>query len=204
MDFNLILKNNLKHHFLPHFVLAIFLACVTPALYGISSLNAINASRPLEMFLSMTGIILLTPVFQPEQNENLRDLIRSKKIDYLFICLIRLLYAIFFLALLFGIFVIIMHASESQVNIQHFIGGFSSALFLGTLGFCVSGISNNVILGYMIAMIYYVANFAMKKELKCWYLFSMSAGSFQEKYWLLATSILLIIFVFIYLKFTKK
>lgn len=204
MDFNLILKNNLKHHFLPHFVLAIFLACVTPVSYGISSLNAINASRPLEMFLSLTGIILLTPIFLPEQNENLRDLIRSKKIDYLFVCLIRLLYAIFFLALLFGIFVFIMRYSESQVNIQHFIGGFSSALFLGTLGFCASGISNNVILGYMIAMIYYIANFAMKKELNHWYLFSMSAGSFQEKYWLLGTALLLIILTFIYLKFIKK
>ncbi|MDE5737510.1 MAG: hypothetical protein K2H93_04010, partial [Oscillospiraceae bacterium] len=62
---------------------------MTPILYGISSLNAINASRPLEMFLSLTGIILLTPVFQPEQNENIHDLIRSKKIDYLFVCLIR-------------------------------------------------------------------------------------------------------------------
>ena len=203
MDFNLILKNNLKHHFLPHFVLAIFLACVTPALYGISSLNAINASRPLEMFLSLTGIILLTPVFQPEQNENLRDLIRSKKIDYLFICLIRLLYSVFFLALLFGIFVLIMYYSESQVNIQHFIGGFSSALFLGALGFFFAGVGNNAILGYMIAMIYYVANFAMKKELKNLYIFSMSAGSFQEKYWLLGASLLIIIVTFLYLKFKK-
>lgn len=199
-----ILKINLKHNLIPHLFLAIVIVCFTLVIFGISSLDELESAKPLEMLLSLTGIILLTPIFLPEQNENIRDLIRSKRTDYLMVCLIRLVYSLFFLAVIFGIFIIIMAHSESMVTLQHFIGGYSSALFLGTLGFFSAGVSGNSIIGYMVSMIYYIANFAMKKELKNLYLFSMSSGSFHEKYWLLGCSLVLIMITFLCLKFSRK
>ena len=199
-----ILSVNLRHNFLPHLLLALIITFLTPVIFGISSLNERESAQPLEMLLSLTGTVLLTPIFLPEQNENIRDLIRSKRIDYRAVCFIRLLYSLFFLAVIFGIFALIMYNSESEITLRHFIGGYSSALFLGALGFFFAGISKNSIIGYMISMIYYISNFALKDELKNLYLFSMSAGSFHEKYWLIGSSAALFVITFLWLKLLNK
>ena len=199
-----ILSVNLRHNFLPHLFLALVIVFFTPVIFGISSLNPIESAQPFEKLLSLTGTILLTPVFLPEQNENIRDLIRSKRIDHLAVCFIRLLYSVFFLAVIFGIFTLIMYNSESEITIKHFIGGYASALFLGALGFFSAGISRNFVIGYMVSMIYYISNFAMKDELKNLYLFSMSAGSFHEKYWLIGSSAILFVITFVLLKVIRR
>lgn len=198
-----ILSVNLKHNFMPHFFLALVIAFLAQALLGIASLDAIEAAKPLERLLSLTGTVLLTPVFLPEQNENIRDLVRSKRTDYLAVCFIRLLYSVFFLAVIIGAFTLVMRYSESAVTARHFFGGFSSALFLGSLGFFFAGISQNTIVGYMVSLIYYITNMGLKDELRSFYLFSMSAGSFTEKYWLFGGSIVLFAAVFILLKCIK-
>lgn len=199
-----ILGINLRHNFLPHILLALAITFLTPIVFGISSLNERESAQPLEMLLSLTGTVLLTSIFSPEQNENIRDLIRSKKIDYLAVCFIRLLYSVFFLAVIFFGFSIVMKHSESEITLRHFVGGYGSALFLGALGFSCAGISKNSIIGYMVSMIYYISNFTMKDELKNWYLFSMSTGSFQEKYWLIGGSVALFAITFLWLKLMKK
>lgn len=192
-----ILRANLRHNFIPHLFIALVIALLTPALFGIASLDVREAAQPLEKLLSLVGTVLLTPVFLPEQNESIRDLIRSKKTDYLAVCFMRLLYSVFFLAVIIAGFILVMHCSESEVNADHFVGGFSSALFLGSLGFFFAGISQNTIVGYMVSLIYYITNFGLKDELKGFYLFSMSAGSFTEKYWLLGGSAVLVVATFI-------
>lgn len=199
-----ILNVNLRHNFLPHFFIALIIAFFTPVLFGIASLNVREAAQPLEQMLSIVGIVLLTPIFLPEQNENIRDLIRSKRTDYLAVCLLRLLYSIFFLAVIIGVFTWIMQCRESEVTIRHFIGGLSSALFLGSLGFFFAGLSRNTIIGYMLSLIYYIANFAMKNELKNFYLFSMSAGSFTEKYWLFGGAVFVFVVAFVLLKWIEN
>lgn len=199
-----ILSVNLRHNFIPHLLLALVITFLTPVVFGISSLDERLAARPLEMLLSLTGTVLITPIFLPEQNENIRDLIRSKRADHLTVCFIRLLYSLFFLAVIFGSFALVMYHSESEITLHHFIGGYASACFLGALGFFFAGISKNTVVGYMVSMIYYISNFAMKDDLQNLYLFSMSAGSFHEKYWLMSGAVILIIATFVYLKFIRK
>ena len=198
-----ILNVNLRHNFMPHFFMALVIAVLTQAMFGIASLDAREAAQPLERLLSLAGIVLITPIFLPEQNENIRDLVRSKRTDYLAVCFIRLLYSVFFLAVIIGGFTLVMQYSESAVTARHFFGGFSSALFLGSLGFFFAGIGQNTIVGYMVSLIYYIANFGLKDELKGFYLFSMSAGSFHEKYWLLGGSIVLFAAAFVLLKYCR-
>ena len=195
-----ILSVNLRHNFMPHLIIALVIAFLTQVLFGIASLDVREAARPLEQMLSLTGTVLLTPIFLPEQNENIRDLVRSKRTDYLAVCFIRLLYSIFFLAVIIGAFTLVMQYSESAVTVCHFFGGFSSALFLGSVGFFFAGISQNTIVGYMVSLIYYIANFGLKDELKGFYLFSMSAGSFTEKYWMFGGSVVLFAVGFVLLK----
>lgn len=205
MSFAKILSVNLKHNFLVHFVLAVVIAVLTPVVFSISSLDARASAQPLEMLLLFIGTILLTPVFLPEQNQEIRDVIRSKKTDYLIVCLIRAIYSIAAIMLITGMFVLIMKYNECEVTYRHFIGSFASSLFMGTIGFSVAGLSNNVSAGYMASMVYYAANIGLKDKLGICYLFSMySGGNFSDKYLLILISVIVISIIFIILRKSDK
>lgn len=180
-----LLRINLKHNFIPHAVIAVIVAVFTPLIITINSLDEKMAARPLEMMLSIVGIILLTPIFMPEQNENIRDVIRSKKTDHTRVCILRIFYSVAALAILIGVFTIVMSFSGSCVTLRHFVGGFATAFFLGAIGILIAGISGNTTSAYMVSLIYYIANFTLKDKLGYFYLFSMCSGSFKEKYCLI-------------------
>lgn len=194
MEFGLwvkIARVNLRHNFLPCMLAALAVALCTPVVFEISSLDRKLAAQPLEMLLSLSGAVLLTPVFLPEQDENICDLVRSKKISYLSVCALRAAYSAIALALLIGGFTLLMRGCESAVTWEHFFGAFASAFFLGALGLLGASISKNVTVGYMAAMIYYIMNFALKEKLKDFYLFSISAGDGGGKLFLTAAAVLL-------------
>ncbi|MDE7365318.1 MAG: hypothetical protein K2N27_10650 [Ruminococcus sp.] len=201
MSFAKILSVNLKHNFLIHFVLAVAVAVLTPVVFSISSLDARASAQPLEMLLSFVGTILLTPIFLPEQNHEIRDVIRSKKTDYLLVCAIRVMYSVLAVILITGIFVLVMKYCECDVTWKHFIGSLASSLFLGTIGFSVAGLSSSVSAGYMASMVYYATNIGLKDKLGICYLFSMySGGDFSDKYLLILLSVIIIAIVFIILR----
>lgn len=200
-----ILFVNLKHNFLIHFVIAVIIALLTPVVFSISSLDSRASAQPLEMLLSFVGAVLLTPVFFPEQNEEIRDVIRSKKTDYLLICAIRVVYSVLTVMLITGIFILAMKYCECDVTWKHFIAGFASSLFMGTIGFAFAGLSGSVSAGYMAAMVYYAANIGLKDKLGVCYLFSMyGGGDFSDKYFLILLSVIIISIVFFLLKKLNK
>ncbi|MCM1022581.1 MAG: hypothetical protein NC395_00800 [Prevotella sp.] len=179
MDFSVmgkIFAVNLRHNFLPHFILACAVALAVPAAFTVSSLTAREAAQPLELLLSFAGTFLLTPVFYPEQNENVRDLIRSKRTGYLSVCLARVICASAALAAITGAVVFVMYLNESAVTWRHFAGGYASALLLGSVGFFASAAGGNVTAGYMASVIYYLASYAMKEKLGAACVFSMTMG----------------------------
>lgn len=194
-----ILSVNLRRNFLPHFAAAIIIVLLTPVVFSISSLDTKSAAQPIEMLLSLTGTVLLTPVFFPEEDENIRDLVRSKRMDYTYICIMRVVYSVLTLAAVIGGFVLVMHYCESDVTIRHFAGGFATALLLGSIGFFAAAASRNTTVGYMVSLMYYIANIGLKDKLGKLYLFSMSTGSFEEKFWLSAVAAALLALGFIYM-----
>lgn len=183
-------KSNFKINFLPQLLLVSVITFLTPMVFSMASLDEKMAAQPLEIMLSLTGIILFTPIFYPEQDKQLRDVIRSKKMNYLEIYLLRIATSLLTLLLIYTIFVGVMSTMDSQVSVKHIIDGGISALFLGMLGFMAAGFSNNLAVGYMVPAIYYVINFAGKEYLGHFFLFSMSIGSFSEKYYLFVASVI--------------
>lgn len=165
---------NLKHNFPVNFLLACIAAAAAPALFGISSLHTRDAYKPIEFMLSFSGMFLLTPIFYPEQNENIRDLMRSKKTGYLSVCLIRVICSVAALALISAALTYVMRLSESDVGIQHFFAGFVSALLLGGMGFLASSVSGNVTAGYMASAIFYLAGYGLKSKLGAACVFAMT------------------------------
>ena len=57
---------NLKAKSLPHIAAMVLLTLMTPVIFGLSSLTREYAAQPLEMYLVLTGTVLMTPVFLPE------------------------------------------------------------------------------------------------------------------------------------------
>ncbi len=200
MDFQRLVKIttiNLRHNSLIHFAAALVLALLTSMVFGVTALDWRNAAQPLEMLLSLAGAVLLTPIFLPEQNENIRDVIRSRRKGYRAVCALRVLYSLLFLALIVGGFTLVMRLCESDVSILHFTAGFASAFFLGAIGFMVAGLSGSATTGYMAAMIYYLANFGLNKKLGMFFLFRMYMDNNSDiNYRLIAASVLLILFTF--------
>ncbi|MDE6796966.1 MAG: hypothetical protein K2J36_02990 [Ruminococcus sp.] len=205
MSFGKILSVNLKHNFLIHFILAIAVAFLTPVVFSINALDSRTSAQPLEMLLSFIGTIILTPVFLPEQNPEIRDVIRSKKTSYLTVCIIRVIYSVVAIMLITGIFVLVMRHNECDVTYKHFIGSFASSLFMGTVGFTVAGLSKSVSAGYMASMVYYASNIGLKDKLGICYLFSMYSGEkFSDKYLLILISFIIISAVFVILRKSDK
>ena len=189
--------SNLRHNFLPHFILSVLLLLLTPFVFGTANVDAKTAAVPLEMFVSLIGIILLTPVFLPEQSGSIRDVVESKATASAFVYSIRIGIALFSMLALIAAFVLYMKGNGCTVSrVSAVFGTFSSSIFLGALGLFIYGISDTLIVGYMAPMVYYMLNlFGGKKYFGKLYLFAMSSGNMSEKYWLISVGIVLILSV---------
>lgn len=206
MDFSAAAKIvgiNLRHNFLVHFCIALTVAILTPLVFSISALDFTSSARPLEMLLCMTGTVLLTPVFLPEQNENIRDVIRSKQVDYLSVCIIRVIYSTIALAAIIGVFVFVMKLCECDVTLAHFGAGFGSAYFLGAIGLAFAKFGGSPTVGYMASMIYYMLNFIGSKLGSFW-LFTMSNGMKSVNFSLMIWGTVIIAGTFIVSKIIDK
>lgn len=174
------------------FASALGILVLTLLMFNITALQAKEAARPIEFLLCFIGVTLLVPIFLPEQDENIRDVICSKKINYFNILLIRILYSVAAMILLIAFFAVLMKVCESNVTVKHLIGGIASAWFLGAVGFAAAGITNNVTVGYMAAILYYLANYGMKDKVGKFFLFPMSyQGTSDESGWLILGAIVL-------------
>lgn len=187
-------KVNLKHHVPLHFLVCILLLAVSPLLMGVENLTAEDTAKVLEHYAALTGIIMITPIFLPEQDKNLREVVCAKYVDSAWVYLVRLLGNIFFLALLLGSYMLMLRAGGCTFPaVTYFLGTLAEMLFLGGLGLCLYGMADNLVAGYMAPMVYYVSALGSgPKYLRLLYPFSMSAGSYREKYCLFAAAALLI------------
>lgn len=196
-DYGKIIAVNLKYHFGMHLAAAVAVSVLTLLLFNITALSPQAAAQPIEFMLCWTGMALLTPVFWPERDPVIRDVVRAKRADYLKVCLIRVFYSVLTLIVLNTAFVGLMRVRESQVSLQHVLCAVATAFFLGAVGFAGSGIVDNTVVGYMIALMYYMANYGLKDKLGVFNLFSMYMnGSCREKWWQLAGGIALITVTF--------
>lgn len=199
-----IIKVNLRHHFPAPFLSAVCIMTLTILLFPVAALRGEDVSKPLEYLMPFLGAALLTPVFLPEQDCGIGDVVKSKKISGAAVYMVRLLYSVTALTAFIVLFTGLMYLNECEVRWVHLYGGVYSALFMGSIGFMVSGVSGNTIAGYMAVFIYYLACFGLKKQLGVFWLFRMSKGLRPEKIWLLFGSILLVGLTFAVLGWRRR
>ena len=177
------IKYNLRFNLLPHIAAALGLMLLTPVLFGITALDAMTVAYPLELSLPFLGVILLTPVYTPEQDPGISDTVRVRKTPYLLICGIRIIIALVLMLLFICGFVLLMAALESEVSIAHIPAVYANAIFLGGLGIFASAISGHAVVGYMIPVLYFVMD--LMGSLGTFTMFSMMRNGQMEGKWVL-------------------
>lgn len=188
-----ILKINLRRQYPWPALAAAALLVLTKLIFNIDALEGAAVAQPLELLMVWIGPALLVPVFLPEQNPEIRDVVRARKTSYLHICILRILYSTLTVVLMTLLFTGIMKAGESQILPYHIWGSICSALLLGALGLAAAGISGNAAGGFMVCMLYYLASYGMGRKLGVFSLFSMSKGQMSGKGWQLLTAVVLVV-----------
>lgn len=188
-----ILRTNLRRQYLWPALAAVALLILTGLAFNLNALESAEAvARPLEMLMIWIGPALLVPVLLPEQNPEIRDVVRTRKIDHTQICVLRVLYSALTVAALTLVFAGLMRAGESQVLPYHIWGSVCSALLLGAVGLAVAGLGGGTAGGFMACMLYYLASYGMSSRLGAFSLFSMSKGRMSGKGWQLLLAVLLV------------
>lgn len=188
-----IARVNLRHNFLPLLLLSAVIMILTPILFGTTGLDSKAAAVPLEMLISIIGIILLVPIFQPEQDDEIKDIVASKYIDSTYVHLIRVAYSIIGIILLVLAFSLFMFVCGCEITIELIGGTIADAMFLGAIGLLTSAITSNMPVSFMISLLYYVLNLTMKSKLGNFNLFSMMNGNYRPNIWLFVSSVVFIV-----------
>ena len=111
-----IVKTELWHNLFPYCILSLGLLLLTPLLFGTSELDRAAAAIPLEYFLSLLGLFLLTPIFLPEKDDRIYQVVRSRSTDYCALCLLRLGLGLLLLCLSVFSFTFYLSSCGSQVT----------------------------------------------------------------------------------------
>ncbi|NBH15645.1 hypothetical protein D3Z36_16165 [Lachnospiraceae bacterium] len=170
----------IRRQYAPHLLLVLFFCCMSAFFVSFRNLDARQAAKVMEMYVAFVGILLLTPLFMPEQNGEIWLLKKSKAMPLWQLYLIRLLLAVTLLAMVVTIFAQLMRGNGSVFSFgQLWLGSFTEILFLGSIGFFMSAATNQVVLGYMGSVLYFMANIGASKYLGHLGLFQMMKGEYN-------------------------
>lgn len=176
-------KYNLRFNLLPYIVAAFGLLVLTPILFGITALDATTVAFPLELSLPFLGVILLTSVYSYEHESGIIDTVRVRKMPHLLICSIRIIMALTLMLIFICGFVLLMSALESEVSITHALASYANAIFLGGLGILAAAVSNQIVIGYMVPVLYYALD--LMGGISSFTLFSMMRNGTMDGKWVL-------------------
>lgn len=158
------------------------------------NLDASQSAKVMEFYLVIIGILLLTPLFTPEQDKEIWLLEQSKALSMWKLYLIRIMVAVLYIAITITTFEIILYQQGSMFPCWSlWIGTFSEVIFLGSIGFFVSAITNQVVIGFMVSVMYYAVNIGISERFGSLGLFQMMRGTYNFWYWMLMGGVVLII-----------
>ena len=176
-----------------NFVIAAALCALTPLLFGMRYLDGNGVGFVLERFVSLIGVVLLTPLFMPEQDRNIAELVQSKYTGHTSAVLLRLIMSLLFMLFCIAVMIAVMRFLEGDFETGRFlIGTFATAFALGATGFAFYAVTNNVVIGYLGALFYYLLSFSLGSRLGWFFLFSLGRGGMSEKYWLIGLGAVLV------------
>lgn len=186
---------NVKHNLGLHILVCVLLALLAPLFMGTRNLQQADVAKIMEVYLSLIGIILLVPVFLPDMNRDIRDLIYSKKEPMPVLHFIRVLEALVVMAVIGILFLTLLKSEDCQFDLGNMLYTLmANGIFLGGMGMFAFAVFDQPVFAYMIPLVYYVMNYgAGKDKLGKFWLFSMQAGSIEEKHYLISFGIIFVV-----------
>lgn len=183
----------LRRQYLPHLLVTLFLCIMSGFFVSFRNLSPEQAAKVMEMFVIFTGILLFTPLFMPEQNREIWLLEKSKQTSLWQVYLVRILEALVLLAVIVTAVIVTLSLENSEFEVEKlWFGSFVEIAFLGAVGFFVSGVTNQVVLGYMVSILYFVGNIGGSKYFGKFALFQMMKGDFSFLPWMAAGTLILL------------
>lgn len=182
----------IKRQYYPHLLLVLLFVTASGGFVSFKGLSETQASKVMEMYAAFTGILLFTPLFMPEQDGQIWDLERSKATPMWKLYLPRFLLAFLVFVLVLSAFLGFMVKGGGSFDaFSLFWGACCEILFLGSIGFCASAVTNQAVIGYMLSVIYYAANIGGGKYFGNFALFQMMRGEYGTwPYWILGATAL--------------
>lgn len=183
-----------KRQYFPHLLLVLLFVALSGGFVSFKGLEDAQAAKVMEMYAAFTGILLFAPLFMPEQDREIWDLERSKGTAMWQLYLPRILLAVLVCILVISLFIGLMIRGGGSFDADSlFLGACCEILFLGSIGFFASAVTNQAVIGYMLAVVYYAVNIGGGKYLGKFALFQMMKGEYESWiYWLLGAVALLV------------
>lgn len=129
-----------------------------------------------------------------EQYRELWQLEKSKAMSIYRLELVRILEAMLVLLFVVSGFLLAMKYGNSRFDVWLLgRGAYIEILFLGSIAYFFSAVTNQVIIGYMMAVFYYIVNLGVSKYLWKFALFEMRGEKFDFWGWMLAGAAVLFI-----------
>ncbi len=169
-----IARINIQHFQLPYFIVALLFTGAMVALFGVVELSELAVNTVFGRFLPLLGFVLLSPLVISELNEEISAVIYTKKTAHWQVVGLRMMISLLVIILILVSYVGILIANDSVVGIVQLRDSLINVVFLGSLGFLSIILFKNVVTGYMAAIIYYLSNFFIPKEMGMFYLFDMT------------------------------
>lgn len=167
----------LTKQYFPHILIALLLCFISGGFMSFRNLDMSQAAKIMEMYVAFFGILFFTPLFIPEQDREIWALEKSKMLPMWKLYLVRMAEAVLLLVLFVTIFVLmVLNGSRGIDGWELWLNSFCEILFLGSIGFFVSAVTNQAVLGYMVSIIYFAANFGGRKYFYKFALFQMMEG----------------------------
>lgn len=187
-------KNQIRLNMWIHLLICVLILLLSPLVLGLKNLDGVQSAKVLETYVALIGIILFTPVFLPEQNKDLRDLIASKYTKIAGIYGVRICLSLVAALVLTFAYILVMKSGNCQMETgKYFFGTIAEIIVFGGLGIFAYGVSDNLIIGYMAPLVYYAAAIGIGvKYMKKLYPFGM-VSDFETKYWLLIAGVIFMI-----------
>lgn len=186
------LKYYIKNTFIWHLLLLFVFCGLSMLIVSFRNLSPTDSAAVMEQYLIFIGIILFAPIVWPECDKKIWDLVSCKKYDSCISIVIRVVLSCILVISIVLIYEFILFNGHCKFNfLKLFLGSTAEQIFIGSIAFFFSALLNNIIVGYMVPILYYLMNLG-GIDFGVFALFQMKKGMYSFWPMMLIVGLLLI------------
>lgn len=183
----------IRFQYFPHIFLTLVFCLASIGFVSFRNLDVLQSAKVMERYVMFIGAMLLIPLFMPEQDKEIWQLEQTRKTSMWQLYLVRLVLAVVCVLVIVTTFLLILENSNSEVYFgKMWCGAVCEILFFGAIGYFVSAVTNQVIMGYMASAVYYAVNIG-KNVFGKLALFQMMKNQYGFAGYMLLGAVLLIV-----------